>query len=58
VAKGPFKFPTTLWGWLIAMIFVCAVVGYLKKGLGFDILEWIQSPSVDVPDTVDIPGGK
>ena len=35
---------------------IITFIAFLKTGLGFDILDWGNDPSVDVPDNIHVPG--
>jgi len=45
-------------GWSAGIIAMLVFVTWLRSGPGFAFLDFLNNPSVNVPDNIPIPGGK
>jgi hypothetical protein len=45
-------------GLTAGIVSILVFITFLRSGPGFELLDWMNDPSVDVPDNIPIPGGK
>jgi hypothetical protein len=45
-------------GFTAGIISFLVFIAFLRSGPGFALLDWMNDPSVNVPDNIPIPGGK